>query len=242
MSASLYQGARRALLSNPAGAGGIAGQSITAGDYIGPMGFNGSEHNPRSVRDDTGAVVQYPVGDGSFKPPTIVVVQSWRRNTDEYPLPTSFRLNLPQTLRSVVGIEVLELNVPNVAGAVPDHREFLLLNGILRGSTFTPQRTLGENNLAFQTMVANTSKDPSATVTDDANHLQLDDYALLRMPYDSSKALQYYSRDGWHRKSLFAHPMDKLTYLDFTLATVFGEAYAMNAAHEWSATIQIFCK
>jgi len=251
MTTPFSQQGRALLNAYPLGAGGFAARGVAPShpyNTLGHLGVN-VETNPRVVHDDTGRAVDSPGRDGTYKPPTLVVVESWRRDPVSYPNNYSFRLNFPRPLRDVEAIEVLEVNVPNVASTPPDHREFLLVNGLVvpKDATFvfTPQRAVAET-LAFGTMVANTANDPnidrSAVAWDDTDHFQLDDHAFIRLPYKTTDPMQYFTRDGWHRKSWFAHPIPCLNYLDFALTTVFGEPYDLPTAAEWSATLQIICK
>lgn len=225
-------------LGLPPGAGGFAGRTVPLSDpnrVVGSLGMN-METNPTEIRDDTGAVVDYPKHDGLFRPPDFVVVQSWRRNRTDFPNPSSFRLGFQTPKRHVLAIEVLETNFPNVNSTAPNHREFLIVNGLLaENGSLEPQTNIPYH--AMETMRARPQT--GATL---ANTFQWDDYALWRGNYDATKGHQYWKREGWHRKTWFPEPIERLDYLDLSVVDSLGTAYDFATNAEWSATLQIFCK
>lgn len=227
----------RQMLSIPPGAGGFAGRTVPLADpnrVVGSMGLN-TETSPIEVRDDTGAIVPFPQHDGTFRPPDFVVVESWRRNRTEYPSPASFQLRMQNPKREVLAIDVLELNFPNVDSTVPTNREFLLLNGLVKDGTYSPQANIPRHS--FEVML----EEPKTTATL-ANTYQYDTSALWRGAYDSTLSFQHWKREGWHRKTWFPEPIDRLTHLEFTVVDPQGTLYDFPTDSEWSATLQIFCK
>lgn len=241
--------ARRVLMENPPGAGGLAGHTVPEWDpkrVIGGTGFN-AETVPVEVHDDTGALVKYPTGDGAYRPSHMEVVESWRRDPIAYPNAYSFRMNLSKPLREVFCIEIVEINLPNVDATPPVHREYLILNGTIRGANnnFTPQPELPKDR-QLHTMVAHSSNDPnidrSAAAWNNTNRPQLDDYAFGRFPYDSTKPFQYWKREGWHRKMFAPTPIRNLGALEFSVCDVYGTPYDFAASEEWSCTLQIYSK
>lgn len=263
MNTNQYRGAsaRRILLSDAPGAGGFAGHSVPLADpnrVVGGSGFN-AETNPVRVHNDEGQVIEYPRQDGTYRPAHFEVVESWRRDPIAFPDPHTFRLKFSKPLLGVFALEVLEINVPNVDGGAtnPANREFLLLNGLLKavaipavdgGGTrynFQPQDQIPKDR-SFHTMITHNANDPNVDRSDAAwdivDHVQLDDYALGRYQYDSTKPYQHWNRTGWHRKTWFPTIIDQLDYLDFALADPLGNAYIMTTGAEWSATLQIFSK
>lgn len=246
--------ARRNLMAFPPGAGGFAGHTVPLADpnrVVGSSGFN-AETNPVRVHNDAGHLVDFPTHDGTYRPAHFEVVQSWRRDPVVYPNPFSFRLNFSKPLYEVFGIEIVEINVPNIDVVVPANREFLLLNGTLTEKSpgsgdfrFDGQRDIPKDR-SLHTMIAHSANDPnvdrSGPAWDDANHLQLDDFAFARFSYDATAAFQYWKREGWHRTTWFPTPITRLEGLDLCLSDVFGVPYDIPANEEWSATFQIFSK
>jgi hypothetical protein len=245
---------RRVLQSNPVGAGGLTGLSVPLSDpnrTVGSIGFN-HETNPMQPQSDNGQIVQFPKQDGTTRQAHFEVVQSWRRDLDNYPDPWTFRLKFANPLREVYAIEVLSVNVPNVDVGNPDpqFREFLLLNGLLRQTTptsgeyrFRPQENIARTH-SYSTMVPHNFNDPNVNYGGtDADNLQLDDAAFGRFQYDASRPFQYWrSEGGYHQTTWFVTPIPKLAFLDFTLADCFGAPYEMNATENWTATLQIISK
>lgn len=243
---STYRGAsaRRNLLSQPIGAGGFASSTVDQAHVervVGALGYN-TETNPVVYHDDTGQP-QRRVLDGTFRPPHMEVVESWRRDPDNY-INTSFRMSFSKPLRNVECIELLEINVPNVLVTPPANREYLLLLGLVGGNgELVPQANLAKD-FSLHTMLADSANDPnvdkSSVAWQLAQRMQLDDYALFRGCYDSTKPFQYWKREGWHRKIFFPTPVRELATLEFTLMDPQGILYDMDPTDEWSATLQIY--
>lgn len=246
MSTNSYKGAsaRRNLMMQPIGAGGFASSTVDPAQVdrvVGAMGLN-SETSPVIYHDDEGRPQKRTL-DGTFRPAHMEVVKSWRRDPDNY-INTSFRLSFSKPMRGVECIELLEINLPNVDATPPANREYLLLLGLIdQNGDFVPQQNLPKD-FSLHTMVADSANDPgvakSSAAWQLAQQMQLDDYALFIGTYDSTKALQYWKREGWHRKIFFPTPISELANLEFTLMDSQGTLYDMASADEWSATLQIY--
>ena len=244
--------ARRSIMQNAPGAGGFAGHTVPLSDpnrVVGGSGMN-METNPVRVHDDSGAVVDFPTYDGTYRPAHLEVVESWRRDPVAFPTADTFRLNFSKPLRSVFAIEVMEINVPNVDAVAPQHREFLLCNGLNTEPEpgryrFIPQGSIPKDR-SLHTMSAHTSNDPnidrSAPLWDNTKRMQLDDFAFARLPYDSTEPFQHFDRNGWKRTTWFPTPIDRLDGLEFALLDVYGVPYDFAANEEWSATLLILSK
>lgn len=238
-----------------AGAGGLAANTVPLSSserVVGGMGLN-SETSQVRVHNEAGKEVKVPTNDGLYKPPHFEVVQSWRRDPITYPDPRTFRLKFAKPLVDVFMIEVGEINVPNVAATPPPNREFLLLNGLMRqksagsggGYTFTPQREIDQTR-SLHTMLTHNANDPgvdrSAVAWDATRYFEIDNYALARFNYDPTEPHQFHDREGWNRRTWFAHPIRRLEGLEFTLGDVHGDLYDMPTDENWSATLQIYSK
>ncbi len=205
---------------------------------VGNVGYN-SETNPVTVHSDEGKEVEYPTGAG-WKPPHMEVVESWRRDTQAYPLVSSFRVDFSVPLHSVFCIEILEMNLPNVSSTKPAYREFLLLNGLFDGTKgFIPQREISKDR-TYHTMKG-TGYGSNPNVVGDFTY---NEYAFGRFKYDENAGMQYWCRNGWHRKTFFPTPIPILASLDLSIADARGAPYDFGEEDndEWSATFQIFAK
>uniref|UniRef100_A0A6C0IV31 Uncharacterized protein n=1 Tax=viral metagenome TaxID=1070528 RepID=A0A6C0IV31_9ZZZZ len=227
MSSRIYQ----SRFSQPIGAGGFASHTASA-----------FETNPVRYHNQEGVSLSFPT-DGTYRPHHFEVVESFRRNPDKF-LNTSFRLAFSKPLHSVRSIELMELNIPNVAATPPAHREYLLLFGLYNGVTglFEPQRNLHHNG-PYHSMISDDHYDPSVDRTTNpawsfALSTPLCDYAIFRGHYDSAAVLQWADVSDFRRTMFFPSPID-LAYLEFTLMDPLGNLYDMDPADEWSTTLQI---
>ena len=248
MNTAQFQSAlgRRMVQEYPQGTGGFAAKTVQKNaNTINGVGTS-TDNNPIVVHDDEGRMVPFPNSTGIYRPAHFEVVHSMRRDPDIFPRASSFRLKFSKPLRVVFAIEILQLNVPNVDSTPPENREFLVLNGLFNNQgKFVPQQNINKDR-SFHTMITHNTNDPSVNRSAASNNavdiFPYDDYALGRFFYDATEPFQKFNRSGWHRKTWFPTPLDKLDYLELTLADASGNEYDFPTGENWTATLQIFSK
>jgi|UniRef100_A0A6C0IZH2 hypothetical protein len=239
---------KHTLEQQPIGAGGFAAHTVGPAHVkrvVGGSGLN-VETNPVVYHNEKGETLTLPI-DGTFRPHQLQVVESFRRNPDNY-VNTSFRMSFSKPMKHVRAIELMEFNLPN-ALSVPANREYMLLFGLYDPSSgsFEPQENLYHKS-PFKTMMADDHNDPNVDRTSNpawanALRMELSDYAIFRGSYDVSQPLQKWGDNvGYKRIVYFPTPISNLSTLELTLMDPLGNLYDMDPVHEWSAVLQIYSK
>lgn len=215
-------------------------RSLAAGEFTGgDFGFE-ANNNPVVPMNDRGQVVVRPDA-AKFKAPRYEHIDSSRRDTEQYPNPTSFRLHFDKPLRGVESIELTDIIVPSVSASAnePPGNYFLVANGLVTENTsgdlsFTPQG----NNFGIYNSMNGKNCDGNGL----NNGKDMSNYSIIKLKYDPSRQVQCWERDGFYHIKYYNPLVSSIEYLDFSLIDRDGFLYDMDYQEDWSCTLQIMCK
>lgn len=204
----------------------------------GDRGYAHDESNPIQVFSNTNPTM--PICHGfHVNPPVTLHVDSAWRDTAAYPSPGWFRVLLPNPLKGVISIELVQLNVPNVNATAPPGRYFWVAFGLCNGNA--PNTFRGNADFRGGTSMFTAGLSNNIGYGSTAEPI-VAPYAIGKFNYDPLLSFQSWER-GEMRFIYWPKPArETLNYIDLSLVARNGIPYDIGSFDSWSASFEIICK